>query len=116
MKWIKFFIPPRQIDWNDAMKKFLYDKGRSIVLIDVRQPFEYREQNIKDSFLLPLTEISDRFHELDKNKTFFLFCRSGKRSSLAARILKVKGFENLFNIRGGIKAYNKIFNERSIRN
>lgn len=107
MKWIKFFIRPPKITWEQAMEKIFNDKNKNIILLDLRQPFEIKEKKIENSISIPLSKINQEYFKLEKNKTIFLFCRSGKRSSIAARILKTKGYENLFNIKGGIKAYKK---------
>lgn len=89
------------------MEKIFNDKNKNIILLDLRQPFEIKEKKIENSISIPLSKINQEYFKLEKNKTIFLFCRSGKRSSIAARILKTKGYENLFNIKGGIKAYKK---------
>jgi rhodanese-related sulfurtransferase len=108
MKWLKFFISPKKITWDKVNELFLNDNDNKYLLLDVRQPFEHKEQSIKNSVLIPLLEISQKISMIDKNKTIFVFCRSGKRSSIASRILQTKGYKNLFSVKGGIKAFNKL--------
>ena len=54
--------------------------------------------------LIPLGEILERSNEIDKNRKVVIHCRSGARSAKAIRQLEEKGFENLYNLKGGILA------------
>ena len=77
------------------------------VIIDVRTPMEYQEGHIKNSKLI---DISDRDFEsqierLDKNKTYYVYCRSGGRSSSASQIMVEKGFTKVYNLQGGMIAW-----------
>ncbi|MGL6025445.1 MAG: rhodanese-like domain-containing protein [Cetobacterium sp.] len=51
---------------------------------------------------MPLHELEERFSELEKNKTYITFCRSGVRSKAAALILLEKGIEKVYNSEDGI--------------
>lgn len=72
------------------------------VLLDVRTEEEYWEESVKDSLNIPLHELEERVIELDKNKTYITFCRSGIRSKTAALILLEEGFTKVFNSQEGI--------------
>ena len=72
------------------------------VLLDVRTEDEYWEVSVKDSLNIPLHELEERVVELDKNKTYITFCRSGVRSKTAALILLEEGFTKVFNSQEGI--------------
>ena len=72
------------------------------VLLDVRTEDEYWEESVKDSLNIPLHELEERVVELDKNKTYITFCRSGVRSKTAALILLEEGFTKVFNSQEGI--------------
>ena len=72
------------------------------VLLDVRTEEEYWEESVKDSLNIPLHELEERVVELDKNKTYITFCRSGVRSKTAALILLEEGFTKVFNSQEGI--------------
>lgn len=72
------------------------------VLLDVRTEDEYWEESVKESLNIPLHELEERVVELDKNKTYITFCRSGVRSKTAALILLEEGFTKVFNSQEGI--------------
>lgn len=75
-----------------------------IQVIDVREPSEYNEVNI-GGLLIPLKEVFERAPEIDKDKKVVIHCKSGGRSAKAIRKLEeAYGFENLYNLKGGIKA------------
>lgn len=106
MKWIKFFFPVKEINWQEA-KRIMDENPDKYMLIDVRQPEEYKETNVKGSELIPLFQLGKSLNKLIKDGHILLYCRSGSRSRLGARILKSKGFDNVLNIKGGILQYNK---------
>lgn len=71
-------------------------------LIDLRTSEEYKEGHIEGSINLPLDDIEDIDIIVDDPKSkIYLYCRSGKRSSQGAMILRSLGYENAINI-GGI--------------
>ncbi len=76
----------------------------NIVLLDVREPFEYQEGHISNSIILPLSEIKQKVVALvpRKDTPIFVYCRSGNRSTKAAHQLIHLGYTNVFNITGGI--------------
>jgi phage shock protein E len=67
------------------------------VIVDVRSAGEYSQGSSPLSINIPLTEISRRASELDKNKPIILCCASGARSGAAVGILKSLGFKNIVN-------------------
>ncbi|GAA4462027.1 hypothetical protein GCM10023189_38180 [Nibrella saemangeumensis] len=85
------------------------DKGEKVNLIDVREPYEYTEDNLGGQ-LIPLGEIQHRMDELDglQDEEIIVQCRSGARSATAQRILEENGFNNVRNLVGGILAYRKL--------
>src|SRR5499427_118777 len=74
-------------------------------LIDVREPFEFEIARIDRAKLIPLGEISERANELAREQTFVVHCHSGRRSAEAVRLLKQRGFANVYNLEGGINAW-----------
>ena len=80
-------------------------KRKDFVLIDSRAEGEFNTQNIKGSINIPAPDMRTRYKELDKKLTYALICSTGHRSSLAASILKSKGFNNVLNAAGGITGY-----------
>ena len=73
-------------------------------LIDVREIYEFDFCNI-EGHLIPLSEIESRSNEINKNQKVVMHCRSGQRSATAITLLKRKGFNNLYNLTGGILAW-----------
>lgn len=77
------------------------------VILDVREDNEYREGHIVNSVHIPVSFLRDRMKDLDKYKDrpIIVGCRSGQRSSQACAILKKQGFDNVYNLNGGIMAW-----------
>jgi len=73
------------------------------VVIDVRTKGEYDSGHLKlTDYNYDVTngEFQSKVDSLDKDKTYYLYCRSGNRSGNAVNIMKDKGFENVYNIGG----------------
>jgi rhodanese-related sulfurtransferase len=77
-----------------------------VVLIDVRQPEEFKSGHVPGAKLIPLGELGQRAKELPKDKEILCICASGNRSSSAARMLASQGF-NAINVRGGMFAWSR---------
>ena len=81
------------------------DAGDDFQLIDVREPNEFDHVNI-DGELMPLGQILDFTEKVSKDKPVIVHCKSGMRSQRAIMQLEeVGGFDNLYNLEGGILAY-----------
>lgn len=77
------------------------------VLVDVREPVETQTGRIPNSVLLPLSGMQQRLTELEKFKQrpVVLCCRSGQRSNRAAVLLRKHGFVSVYNLAGGVRAW-----------
>lgn len=77
------------------------------VIIDVREDNEYSEGHIINSIHIPLSSLKTRLNSIEKHKSqkVIVACRSGHRSSQACATLKKDGFEQVFNLSGGIMAW-----------
>ncbi|MBD3638687.1 MAG: molybdopterin-synthase adenylyltransferase MoeB [Crocinitomicaceae bacterium] len=85
----------------ETLKKWL-DGDEDIQLIDVREPFEYEIVNINGK-LIPQSEVLEHVDEISSKNKVVIHCRSGKRSADVIEILQDKyGFNNLYNLEGGI--------------
>ena len=75
-------------------------------IIDVRETWEYEEDNI-GAKLIPLGELPNRLQEIEelKEKELIVHCRSGARSARAQKFLRSHGFHKVRNLEGGILAY-----------
>ncbi|MCW5922145.1 MAG: molybdopterin-synthase adenylyltransferase MoeB [Saprospiraceae bacterium] len=79
--------------------------GEKYQLIDVREPHEYEAANI-GAELIPLATVAANAARFEKDTKVVVHCRSGVRSAKAIRELEDKfGFDNLYNLKGGILAY-----------
>ena len=82
-------------------------KGEKPFILDVREDWEYQEQNLS-GLNIPLGALPDKLDELEdhKNDEIIVHCRSGARSASAKAFLTQQGFTNVRNLTGGIMAYN----------
>ncbi len=80
------------------------EEGKDFQLVDVREDFEYEMSNLGGE-LIPLGGILIESDKIDKNKPVVLMCRSGRRSAAALTQLEQRGFNNLYNLQGGILAW-----------
>jgi adenylyltransferase/sulfurtransferase len=84
--------------------KKLLDRGSSIVLIDVRESYEYDIANL-GGLLIPLSQLPARVQELDSSSEIVVHCHSGFRSARATQYLRELGFARVRNLTGGIDAW-----------
>lgn len=84
-------------------KKFAerYKTGKVEATLDVRKPSEFLSQHVDKAMNFPLDFINNNMSKLNRHDTYYLHCRSGYRSLVAASILKARGFHNVVDIAGG---------------
>jgi rhodanese-related sulfurtransferase len=82
-------------------------KNSNIVLIDVRESWEYSVVSIKDSIHIPISEIQNRMHDFKEEKTIVFICHHGIRSRMVGNYFQQNDFENIINLRGGIDSWAK---------
>ena len=80
-------------------------QAKEAILIDVRTPAEYREGHIPGVANIPLDELEKRLGEIPKDKKVVLICRTGNRSAQGTKLLRSKGFDNVFNSTGGMSTW-----------
>ncbi len=87
--------------------KILMDTGNGSrpVVVDVREPWEYRTGRIPGAILIPLGELSARVGELDPERPVAVICASGNRSQSAAALLGQKGFKTVYNVLNGTSGW-----------
>jgi rhodanese-related sulfurtransferase len=97
---------PAQSRWDIPVEelKRLRDQGADFVLLDVREPNEFQVCNL-DGKLIPLGTLASKLSELDRNAHLVVHCRTGGRSAKAVELLRTSGFENAWNVQGGILAW-----------
>lgn len=88
----------------EELKKMI-DNAEDFQLIDVREPFEYEVSNLNGENI-PLSGIIIESDKIATDKPVIVQCRSGKRSAAAIMQLEQQlGYENLYNLEGGILAW-----------
>src|ERR687894_442655 len=86
--------------------KYKLDNGEDINVLDVREPHEYDVANLGVR-LLPLGELPQRLAELERDEYFVVHCKTGGRSARAVKLLQDAGFQNVYNVKGGITAWSE---------
>ena len=89
-----------QTDWNASI---LEDNNK--VILDVRTPSEWAEGIIENALMINILEpqsFMDEIEKLDKNKHYYIYCRSGARSQQACQVLNSIGIDTTYNLMGGI--------------
>jgi rhodanese-related sulfurtransferase len=81
------------------------DAGDRPVLLDVREPWEFELARIEGSRLIPMSQLEERFTELDPEAETVVICHHGNRSSYVTQALRRAGFEKVLNLEGGLDAY-----------
>ncbi len=79
------------------------------IIVDVRELAEWQKSHIPNAIHIPLGDLEKRLPELAqyKNSPIITQCRSGKRSLQAAKALKSAGFSEVYNMDGGLNAWQK---------
>lgn len=86
----------------------MLDKGEDINLIDVRAIEEYKSGTIEGAENYPVDELREFLEDIDPGKKTIIFCEVGLRGYIAARILMQSGFDEVYNLIGGMKTYRLI--------
>lgn len=76
-----------------------------VVVLDVREQWEYDEGHIPGVTLIPMGEVANRLAEIPTDKEVIVTCRSGNRSGQITDFLRQQGFDNVHNMDGGILAW-----------
>ena len=105
MELRKLFTPVSAMD-TEAANKFLgeHQEG-TYTLLDVRQPWEYEEDHLPGAMLVPLGDLKEGTQDLDPAKPTLVYCAVGGRSRVAAQLLSGRGFQEVYNLAGGIKGF-----------
>ena len=91
----------RHLCWNE-----LRDLNKeNLFTIDVRTEDEFGIDTLDGAVNIPLPTIRSRMTEIPKDKKIVVFCGVGKRAYMAERILRQNGFDEVYNLSGGLKTY-----------
>ena len=83
----------------------------SVTLLDTRTRREYEKNHIDGFMNIPVDELRERLHEIQKDKPVYVICQSGIRSYIACRILEGNGYV-AYNFSGGFRFYEAVMNDR----
>jgi sulfur-carrier protein adenylyltransferase/sulfurtransferase len=95
---------PDEVTVQD-MKRALDDPKLGVKVLDVREPDEYEIAHVEGVPLLPMSQLQERFTELDPNQQYYIHCHAGVRSMRALHFLRQQGFKYLKSVKGGIAAW-----------
>lgn len=82
-----------------------FEASQNSQIIDVRTPDEFNEGYIDGAKLINIQDTSkfmEEIEELPKDKDYYVYCRSGRRSEMACQLMNKAGIEHAFNLEGGI--------------
>jgi|SRR5690606_616233 len=89
-----------QEEWKQGISNM-----ENIEILDVRTPDEFNEGYIPGAKNIDIYKgqgFLDEVNQLDKSKEYYVYCRSGARSAQACALMQQQGFENTYNLQGGI--------------
>lgn len=98
------FFNVKEIEATE-LADWVSESEQSLKIIDVREMNEIRAGTIPEAEAMPLATVPVRIQELDKNTRLVFVCRSGARSAQACAFLQQQGYDNVFNLRGGMFAW-----------
>src|SRR5918997_294416 len=84
------------------------DAGDRLVLLDVREPWEFELARIEGSKLIPMGELAERVSELDPTAETVVICHHRARSAYVTRAFQQAGFARVLNLEGGLDAYSSV--------
>lgn len=90
-----------------SAETFAQKMKEGINVLDVRKPTEYEAEHVDGAATYPLDFINEHLHDLSKDKTYYLHCKSGYRSMVASSILRKNGYKHIVDVAGGIQAISK---------
>ncbi|WP_084417657.1 rhodanese-like domain-containing protein [Chrysiogenes arsenatis] len=83
----------------------LIQSDPNVVLLDIRENIERQQGYIPSTIHLPMGQIQYNLDKLPRDKKIVLTCRTGNRTGQMARLLRQQGFDNVYNMVGGIVAW-----------
>lgn len=104
--WARAGLPLGHVNQVSAQElQQMTAAGGELVLVDVRAPSEYEKYHIEGALNIPAPDLRTRYSELDPGARTVVICSTGHRSSMAASLLKQRGFTDVINAAGGMTGY-----------
>ena len=94
----------KEVDASELAQR-LHAQSDDIHVIDVREMNEYTAGTMPGAKAIPMATVPVRMNELEQDKELVVICRSGARSAQVCMFLQQQGFENVFNLRGGLMSW-----------
>ncbi len=104
--WQEAELPVQQL--SQITVEALHSLRHDLKVLDVRDQNEWEEGHIKGALHIPYYFIEEHLQELDATHPMAVICATGQRSSIACSILQGHGFTQLFNVVGGMEAWEKV--------
>lgn len=97
----------KRLDPQNFEKKL--KESKEPILVDVRTAGEYAQGHLANALLIDINsnDFKSRANKLDKSKPVFVYCKAGSRSSAAADVLSDLGFKEIYDLNGGIMAWQR---------
>lgn len=96
-----FFSNVKEIDATQ-LAEWMKESTKAFRIIDVREQMEIAQGSIPGAEPMPMSSIGARLPELKQDEELVFICRSGARSGQVVSYLAQNGFENVYNLRGGV--------------
>ena len=105
--WTEFSRATRKFKMLSASEAVQLINRDNTVVLDVREDSETRDGKIKGARHIPLAKLKTRLAELEafKAQPLLVYCRSGNRSAHACSVLTQEGFSDVYNLNGGVIAW-----------
>jgi len=106
MSWKSLFTSGQNMPPAEARSYMKRLRTGEYQLLDVRQRKEYERGHLPGALLMPVLDLLARIAELDPQLPTLVYCYNGVRSRAACQVLRGRGFQEVINITGGIRAWN----------
>ena len=100
--WVKLKSELANLNFSDFFEQAKADQNG--ILLDVRTSLEFQQNKIVDCINISYLsdQLADELEQLPKEKTYYVFCRTGRRSLRVCVLLKNAGYQHIFNLENGI--------------
>ena len=97
-----------EFEISPELVREMIEAGEDLILLDVRDDWEWEKAHIEGAIHIPVSELADRVEELDRNQETIVYCHVGERSIDGCLLLWESGFRRLRNMTGGIEAWSEL--------